>query len=1630
VKPDTTGNRTFDREYDTVTLEEGLSTVGQINFTDLSSFSINGFVKFLDLDYYLFDIDIFLDDQSIAKTATDSTGAFALSVQSGTHKICPVYYEHSFLPEDTSIFVNSTVTGIIFEDTTHYTLSGVVNGGQAGFDIGEATLLINGPDNCFTRTIKTTEGHFQERLPSLSGISITITEIDDEPVDLFLENHGGTLKTFKTISLIEGDSTLDFIYYAEPQIIIEGFPDPTTVYNVPVLEQFVTQSINLQIIEDYGQGRICSADSGTFTIFNDIEGESTPSEITIDTLQFYNHIFRTGMPNVVPWGDHPYQKRLQVYVNTKGGSTEKDQWVIVIGYRPREQRFTTVSPEIPLLILHDPPGDASFSFFQEQTTISINFGLSLQLDNSLRTYGNMRVGGGCSVYAGSPFLFTKVLEIDSYASIGASFEVGTSFKSQFEQQFTFTNTEYYATSGDESGTGAPADVFMGAAFNLIYALADVLEINELGEVELSKSIVYGANEDEGMFKTTYIYTQHYITNLLIPELREIINLSTSPDTVKYYEDQIEVWEQTLALNDSLKQNAIDVDDFPNSISFSGLTEYQGTSEVTLQKSLSLDFNLYIDSEIAVEAGLSISGPGGSTGFTAGVQVRSRFTIGSSFTTSSTSTNTVGFKLYDNDPIDKFWVKIKGDPMYGTPVFQIQPGCHTSYPWEPETTPHDGLKLDIDHYVLNGIDPEEQGVYTLTLYNTSPTGQTRDYKLVDIPVSNPDGAIIKINGNSFKDLFPYTIPPDQSRTVTMTVDNGPLAYDYEDLQIALCSLEDSQIADTVTFSVHFTPPCSPVTLDQPEDGWIANKQLNDSLRVVLRDYDKSKMTSVILQYSPKNRNEWKEVFGVSVASLPSNNAELILSTKELKEGSYDIRAKVIWNQVQGVTYSQKASGIVDRVAPKIFGDPQPADGVLHPGDNISIKFNENIDENAISTQNVTLQDALNGAVIPIDVITDDREVIIMPKVSDKEIENKNLQVSLINICDQYGNSSGESIIWSFYVNKNPVFWNTSKISKTILEGETCKFWAKLSNNGGEDVNFNLSNISWLSADPQDGLINKGEEKIVNFMVDENIMSGYYLDTLFAETAKGNEPLILDMHVQNKPPEWTFDPTSFKYNMTITTGFYIDNTPFSEENDLVAAFIGTSICGKVKVQKVAPQDEYIAFLMVHSNYNRPDNVNLVLWDASEGQERTIAEQLTFVADTSYGRASSPDSLHIAGAFLQSIALSENWTWFSLGVEAKDMSVPAVLDGLRPRSGDLVKGHIAYTQYLPGTGWVGSLDTLRIGHGFKIKLSASRELDFIGDPVLDIHWPIEIIPGWNWIGYLPDETMDINYSLASLNPTAADGDQIKNKNSFASYNSIHSHWEGTLTHMKVGEGYQIKVANNGIIRYPGPSGKKISLTKILSAKSINSSAPDWSLDASDFEYTMNVTSTLSIDGLPVSNANTLIGAFINNVCCGVCKPVFVNDKWMYFSTIFSNNTSSDSIQFRVYDAENDQVRDVEMKIEFISDKVLGTPAAPLGLWIGIPTGIEEDMEIPKHFALEHNYPNPFNPKTTIRYALKQPEHVHLIIYDMLGKKVKDLVDIPQLAGWYEVDFNASNLASGVYFYKLVAGPFTRIRKMILIK
>jgi hypothetical protein len=102
----------------------------------------------------------------------------------------------------------------------------------------------------------------------------------------------------------------------------------------------------------------------------------------------------------------------------------------------------------------------------------------------------------------------------------------------------------------------------------------------------------------------------------------------------------------------------------------------------------------------------------------------------------------------------------------------------------------------------------------------------------------------------------------------------------------------------------------------------------------------------------------------------------------------------------------------------------------------------------------------------------------------------------------------------------------------------------------------------------------------------------------------------------------------------------------------------------------------------------------------------------------------------------------------------------------------------------------------------------------------------------------------------------------------------------------------------------------------------------------------------------------------------------------------------------------------------------------WSAGATGVHDESISVSDYKLSQNYPNPFNPSTSINFSIPNKANVSLKVFDLLGSQIAELVNVEMETGSYNIEFNAANLPSGIYFYKIQSGNFSETRKMVLLK
>ena len=156
-----------------------------------------------------------------------------------------------------------------------------------------------------------------------------------------------------------------------------------------------------------------------------------------------------------------------------------------------------------------------------------------------------------------------------------------------------------------------------------------------------------------------------------------------------------------------------------------------------------------------------------------------------------------------------------------------------------------------------------------------------------------------------------------------------------------------------------------------------------------------------------------------------------------------------------------------------------------------------------------------------------------------------------------------------------------------------------------------------------------------------------------------------------------------------------------------------------------------------------------------------------------------------------------------------------------------------------------------------------------------------------------------------------------------------------------------------------------------------------------------------------------------------------------IFSNLNNEFPINIRYYSSDLDTVYNLFDIINFTSGLVSGSINEPVEFYIDQGGSLDNRYQssIPNNFDLYDAYPNPFNPKTTLRYDLPQNSMVTITIYDMLGRAINTIVNEVQNAGnqsiiWDGTNSSGNRVSSGTYIYQIEAGDYHNIKQMVLLK
>lgn len=497
------------------------------------------------------------------------------------------------------------------------------------------------------------------------------------------------------------------------------------------------------------------------------------------------------------------------------------------------------------------------------------------------------------------------------------------------------------------------------------------------------------------------------------------------DTIMFLNQSIDNWKMQLRNNEEQKVKA----ELMQNHSFQGGASYEYSEEYEVGRSETQRFSILIGAQFTNNFGWTLNG----TGMVLTVDESFTTEHGGEFSTEETARHCKGYVLAeegsdylsvdvcreagykDGDQYIKYKdMKNEEEQTFSTFIFKTRGGA-TSCPYEGEyktkyyepgqhvineaTVQMEVPEVTVEKDFVENVPSGKSAYFTLYLRNNSESQDDNWYNLVIDDSSNPNGAQLLIDGAPIGNGRALLVPAGGTLTKTLEVRKGSV-MNYDNLRLMLqsqcqCDPTDFQgdIYDDVTFSVHFTPSATDVSLKKPTDNWTYNTKLPTTevngvqkhyMDVVIDGFDVNydNFHRIMLQYKPSSGsdNDWTTLMSYyndqtlyDQAVQNGMNAEMIKAADagtikyrwfmdDQQDQRYDLRTvgTSMINNEEVYNYSAVHSGIKDMYNPRLFGSAQPANGVLTVNDEVMLTFNEPIADGLLTDNNFSVTGIRNGA----------------------------------------------------------------------------------------------------------------------------------------------------------------------------------------------------------------------------------------------------------------------------------------------------------------------------------------------------------------------------------------------------------------------------------------------------------------------------------------------------------------------------------------------------------------------------------------------------------------------------------------------------------------------------------------------
>ena len=468
----------------------------------------------------------------------------------------------------------------------------------------------------------------------------------------------------------------------------------------------------------------------------------------------------------------------------------------------------------------------------------------------------------------------------------------------------------------------------------------------------------------------------------------------------------------------------------------------------------------------------------------------------------------------------------------------------------------------------------------------------------------------------------------------------------------------------------------------------------------------------------------------------------------------------------------------------------------------------------------------------------------------------------------------------------------------------------------------------------------------------------------------------------------------------------------EHDLIAAFVNEEQRGFAQAT-LAPigEYEYQFLLLIYSNLSEGEEVNLKYYDYETDTIYNIDEVIEFNSELALGDLLDPFVFNVTLKISVSTDLLEGWNWMSFNVYQNDMSLSSMFSSINENA-HFVKSQSAYADYYDDYGWFGTLDQVDNTSMYKLQMNSDDTMELWAHPVIIEETIFNINEGYNWIGYSPQVSLDLNSAFSNL--TSGVIEYIKNQSGYADYYNNFGFF-GNLEYLSPFSGYIVRSNQSDNFIYSTDVLGRLDTDNYI----INN---DFDLNIHDYEHNATMTSAVYINDMRVDSYDYVLAAYDNSKCVGHTDGLyFPLDGNVVFPLMVYGNEAGKALTFKVYDKATQTYLDINEEFVFTPDMTLGDGFNPVVL---------NSNEAPIEHSISAAYPNPFNPVVNFDVELNGDHHVDARVYNISGQQVGVIYD-GMLSGSSKLSWMATNQASGVYFIKVaVDGVLETSNKIILLK